>query len=240
MAVIKEIPIVEGTSSLAIGRKEDNDIVIDNPAVSSHHARILKQGNSYFVEDLNSTNGTFIGGKKILKAEIHHGTQVDIVKHSIVLIWEEEAALLKGAAAPPAAPVSTDQTVVLDFSKQKEMFAAAAKAPAAPAPAVDKIGCLRIVDGIVDKTEVELTNLVTYIGTDDAAVVKIAGGGIFGAPPKIAALINKRPEGYLLKAMKENYPKVNGQSVKDSVELKDGNVIEAGKTKMVFFFKEKK
>lgn len=239
MAVIKEIPISGETTSLSIGRKEDNDIVIDNPAISSHHAKIVKQGNSFFIEDLNSTNGTFITGKKILKAELHHNMQVDIARHSLVLIWDEEAA--SGAAAP-AAPISTDQTVVMDFSKQKEMFGAA-KPPqplTGAAGVTEKIGCLRIVDGIVDKTEVELTNLVTYIGTDEAALVKIRGGGIFGASPKIAALINKRPEGYIFKAMKEGYPKVNGNSVKDSVELKDGNVIETGKTKMVFFFKDKK
>jgi pSer/pThr/pTyr-binding forkhead associated (FHA) protein len=55
---------------LTIGRKDDNDICIDHMAVSGHHARIDKDTTegSYTVTDLNSTNGTFVNGKKMTTA----------------------------------------------------------------------------------------------------------------------------------------------------------------------------
>lgn len=88
--VIKEIPFPEEKTTITIGRKQDNDIVMDHPAISGHHAKIVKSGNSYIIEDLNSTNGTFIDGEKILKIELHHKTQVDMAKHSLVFINEEK------------------------------------------------------------------------------------------------------------------------------------------------------
>ncbi|OGS20678.1 MAG: hypothetical protein A2252_04710 [Elusimicrobia bacterium RIFOXYA2_FULL_39_19] len=240
-AVIKEIPIPESVKSLTIGRKPENDIVIDNPAISGQHARVTRFGDVYFIEDLNSTNGTFIKGKKILKAEIHHNDQVDIAKHSLQFIYEEELA---------GGQKANDKTVVLDPAKQQEMLEKSAPAVAPQTPPVqvtpeqagpDKIACLRVVDGIVDKTEIEITAVVTYIGTAEAAAIKYKPGtGIFaGGSPEIAGLINKRPEGFIFKALKEGFPKVNNVSVKDQILLKDGDIIEVGKTKMVMFFKDK-
>lgn len=57
-------------SEIKIGRHSDNDIVIDNIRVSRYHARILKEGEKWFIEDLGSSNGTFVNGKKIKKALI--------------------------------------------------------------------------------------------------------------------------------------------------------------------------
>ena len=237
MAVIKEIPIQEGVVSISIGRKEDNDIIIDNPAVSGHHARLVKHGNKFFIEDLNSTNGTFIAGRKILKAEVQHKMQIDIAKHSIVFIDDTPAE-----TTPANTPVvSSDQTVVIGATQQKELLENIATTQPYTLPKLEKVGCLRVVDGVVDKMEIEIYGLVTYIGTEDAAAIKFQpAGGIFGGgAPKIAGLINKRPDGYIFKALKEGFPKVNGQPLKDQVNLQDGNVIEVGKTKMVFFFKDK-
>lgn len=62
-------PIFEiSKSEIKIGRHSDNDIVIDNIRVSRHHARIIKEGEDWFIEDLGSSNGTFVNGKKIKKA----------------------------------------------------------------------------------------------------------------------------------------------------------------------------
>lgn len=71
--------------SLTVGRKNDNDIYIDHMAVSGHHARIDKiEGNaegSYTVTDLNSTNGTFVNGKKITTAILRPNDWITIGKH---------------------------------------------------------------------------------------------------------------------------------------------------------------
>jgi predicted component of type VI protein secretion system len=246
-AIIKEIPITKDVYT--IGRKPDNDIVIDNPAISGHHARIIKRGESYFVEDLNSTNGTFINDKKIITAEIHHKDGVLIASH-IIELFEDK----------PAPAMNADATVVMDPQKQKEFLAGlqqqkqqAASAPSVPpvsvhapsptpvpemspggAPSI-KSAMLKVVSGGVDQVEVELTQVVTYIGAAEQAHVRIKG--MFA--PRIAAAINKRAEGYLLKAVKEGYPKVNEKAIQESVLLQDGDMIETGGTKMVFMFRDK-
>lgn len=60
--VINELKIDQ--DEVIIGRDADNDVQIDNVAVSREHAKIIRGPNSYFIEDLNSTNGTFVNGKK--------------------------------------------------------------------------------------------------------------------------------------------------------------------------------
>jgi hypothetical protein len=53
---------------ITIGRGEDNQVRISDAAISKNHAAIYKKGAKYFVEDLNSTNGTYVDGKRIKKA----------------------------------------------------------------------------------------------------------------------------------------------------------------------------
>ena len=67
---------------ISIGRNSKNDVHIDNPAVSSSHAIVKKVMNTYFIEDLGSTNGTFVNEKRIDKYELFDGDEVTIGKHS--------------------------------------------------------------------------------------------------------------------------------------------------------------
>src|SRR5271165_5170299 len=94
-AILKEYDIEK--TSIAVGRKPDNDIVIDNPAVSGHHCRITLAGDTFFVEDLNSTNGVFVNGKKVMKAGLKDNDVVGVVKHALVFLDDRPAA---AAAAP--------------------------------------------------------------------------------------------------------------------------------------------
>ncbi len=68
-----------------IGRNSDNDIQIDNLAVSGRHARIFKKKDGYVIEDLGSTNGTFVDGKKITQRTIHENERITIGKHNLFL-----------------------------------------------------------------------------------------------------------------------------------------------------------
>jgi pSer/pThr/pTyr-binding forkhead associated (FHA) protein len=56
---------IELVAKISIGRDSDNDIVVDNKLASRHHAMIQKIKNAYFLKDENSTNGTFVNGKRI-------------------------------------------------------------------------------------------------------------------------------------------------------------------------------
>ncbi|OGS33114.1 MAG: hypothetical protein A2474_05490 [Elusimicrobia bacterium RIFOXYC2_FULL_34_12] len=227
-AVIKEMPVDKDV--ITIGRKEDNDISIDNPAVSGHHAKIFKQGDGYFLEDLNSTNGTFLNETKVLKAGIHNKDQVGLAKHTLIFINEEESA----APQKPSEQKSMggSETVIIDATKLREMLNDQPKVQGQG----EKVGFLKIIEGCVDQnTEIEIAGLLVYIGTGEQAQIKIKG--MFA--PSVAAAISHKPEGYTLKAVKEGYPKVNGDAINDIRQLHDGDMLEFGKTKMVFLLKQK-
>jgi pSer/pThr/pTyr-binding forkhead associated (FHA) protein len=221
-AVIKEIPLEK--NEYTIGRKPDNDIVIDNPAVSGHHARIVKVAGAWVVEDLNSTNGTFLRQQKLLKANLKHRDEVGVAKHTLVYVNEEEAS------APPAAPmpaVSSDATVVIS-------------APQAPAAAKEQkkaaetVGGLRVVGGETTASQFSLTGLTTYIGKSEQAAIRIKG--LFA--PDLAACVARKPEGYFLKVIKEKSVKFNGQVLADGSFIKEGDLIEVGSLKLVFYHQD--
>src|SRR5215204_7768233 len=85
--VIKEVQLTKDRTSL--GRRPYNDIVIDNLAVSGEHAVLQMAGNEVFIEDLNSTNGTYINGKAIKKQLLAHNDTVEIGKYKIKYLVEE-------------------------------------------------------------------------------------------------------------------------------------------------------
>jgi pSer/pThr/pTyr-binding forkhead associated (FHA) protein len=86
-----------------IGRLEDNTFQIAEPSVSSHHCEVLLRGNQIVVRDLNSTNGTYLGGEKIAEATVKPG--------QILRLGQVEMRL--EADTPPAAPKKLDQTMVM-------------------------------------------------------------------------------------------------------------------------------
>ena len=85
--VIKEVQITKDKTTL--GRRPYNDIVIDNLAVSGEHAVLQMVGADVFIEDLNSTNGTYINGKAIKKQLLAHNDTVEIGKYKIKYLVDE-------------------------------------------------------------------------------------------------------------------------------------------------------
>src|SRR5437588_8679209 len=75
---------------VTIGRLPDNDVVIDNPAVSSHHACVFRDGEDWVIEDLDSKNGTFVNGKRASRQVLHHSDVLLIGKHT--LLFDQHAA----------------------------------------------------------------------------------------------------------------------------------------------------
>ena len=91
--VIKELKIDQ--DEIIIGRDSGNDVQIDNIAVSREHAKIIRGPNYYLIEDLNSTNGTFVNGKKINKKFLKEDDEISIGKHSLQIVLEERSAIKK-------------------------------------------------------------------------------------------------------------------------------------------------
>ena len=77
-AVLKEYPLDKERTT--IGRKPQNDIQLDDPTVSGQHAAIMMLQNAY-VEDLNSTNGVVLNGKKVTRRQLNHGDIIKIGRH---------------------------------------------------------------------------------------------------------------------------------------------------------------
>ena len=78
-AALKEVPL--GTRPVTIGRAPDNDIPIDNLAVSNYHARVYVEAGSLVVEDLNSLNGSFLNDIRVERAMLKDGDAILIGKH---------------------------------------------------------------------------------------------------------------------------------------------------------------
>ena len=89
--VLKEINLV--TDSITIGRANDNDIVLDNQSASGHHAKIIKVANQYKLEDLNSTNGTFVNNNKVANKILKEGDIIAIGKHELWFVGENSESL---------------------------------------------------------------------------------------------------------------------------------------------------
>ncbi|MGZ3592835.1 MAG: FHA domain-containing protein [Syntrophales bacterium] len=223
-AVIREIPLDQDV--MTIGRKKDNDIVIDNQAVSGYHARIKKEANSLFVEDANSLNGTFINGQKISKGELHNGDVILIGVHTLDVILEKARETdLKGFAVRGR---SMDETVVVGAEEQKKILASQDKEK----PEI--LGGFIVIEGSTEKRDYLLKERVTTIGKEDGAGIHLRG---FFAP-RVAALVNRRREGYFITPAGGKTLKVNGQKVDHKYDLKDGDIVEAGGLKLQYYVKE--
>ena len=107
-----------------VGRLPDNDIRIDNPAVSGHHSLIINILNDSFLEDLNSTNGTYVNGKLIKKHALQHGDVVTVGHHQLRFVDTQSA---------DAEPDEFEKTMVI--TPGSAVAAAAAKKAQAIAPA---------------------------------------------------------------------------------------------------------
>jgi pSer/pThr/pTyr-binding forkhead associated (FHA) protein len=223
-AVVKEIPLDRDV--ITIGRKAENDIAIDNQAISGHHAKITKEGDAIFIEDANSLNGTYVNGQKVFKSELYNGDVILIGVHTLEVISDKiRETDTKGFAVRGR---SMDETMVIAPEDQKKILASADKEKP------DILGGFIVIEGSMDKRDYLLKERVTTIGKEDSAGIHLKG---FFAP-KVTALINRRKEGYFITPAGGKSLKVNGQQVDHRYDLKDGDIVETGGLKLQFYIKE--
>ena len=217
-AVIKEIKLDK--SGFTVGRKPDNDIVLENATVSGYHCKLYEAGGTWFVEDLNSTNGTFINGKKVLKAGLHNNDSVGVVKYFLVFIEDAPAQNAAGGDDSPAPEARPE--------------------PELPPQKARVQGWLEVLEGACEggKAEYELTDLSTYIGKRAQANIHYKDSGIFKTGPDVAIVITMRPEGYYLVPLKEGYARHNGNPLNEKIFLQDDDIIAAGGSKFRFYVKK--
>lgn len=85
--ILQEVKLARET--VRVGRDSDNEIQLDNPAVSRFHAEIYRQGYPFYVEDKNSTNGTYVNSNFVnWKAALNDGDRITIGKHDLIFQLE--------------------------------------------------------------------------------------------------------------------------------------------------------
>lgn len=238
-SVIREVPLDK--ERVTIGRKAQNDIQIENLAVSSEHARIVTILNDSFLEDMGSTNGTLVNGQPIKKHILQNNDLIEIGKYKLKFVNDGPAAAqttvedfertmvlrAPSAAAPrpaaPASPVSAPAAAPAVAAAPRPVPAQAASAPpGAAAPVVQ--ACIQIMSGPGVGKELPLTKSLTTLGKPGVQV----------------AVITKRPQGYFITHVEgANFPVVNGRTLDNQAHgLSDHDLIEIAGVKMEFFYKK--
>ena len=214
--------------SVTIGRLEDNDIVIENLAVSGHHAKIDSVGDGFLLTDLQSKNGCFVNEKMVASHWLSDGDIVSVGKHTLEFNLKEGE---KQAAASQGG--QRDQTMVMDTGRYRDLMDKSRATDQAGPASGKPVGMLSYLAG--GEGEVELARKLIKIGKDAASDIVVSGLTV-GAT---SATISKRPENYVLSYVSGlSKPKVNGKAVKQSVALNEFDVIEIGSVKLQFFTKD--
>ena len=236
-AVLKEILLQKAT--LTVGRTPGNDVVIDNPAVSGHHARLLLEQDHFLLEDMNSLNGTFLNNQRIRKSPLKDGDEILIGKHTLVFRDEGGTMPVVAAATDRTQQIKPmgEETVVLDTKKRREFLAKATTVATEGVSPTDKekLGCLTVLTGKTDQREYILTGKLTVIGKSDMATIKLHGW----FAPKVGAIINRKEGRYNISPSdKVGAAKVNSQNLTAPRDLQEGDTIEVSGVKMQFYFRE--
>lgn len=220
-----------------IGRLPDNDVRIDNPAVSGHQSLIINILNDSFLEDLNSANGTYVNGKLIKKHALQHGDVVTVGHHQlrfVEAVQEEEErddefarTMIIDNASDAVQQIAAEQAAVQQAASRGATEAAVAERPAPKIQGTTrptKIAKVQVLNGKFAGREVDLSKTLTTLGSAGVQVIAITrrAGGYF------AVIVENKSE--------SNPPSVNGQSLgSKAIQLAENDVIEIIGIKMGFF-----
>ena len=217
-----------GNEPVSIGRRPDNVIIIDHPVVSARHARVFREGNHYVIEDLRSTNGTFVNQQPIARHLLIEGDTVAVGKHTLVfsLAGSETEPAAAGDAAASLPEIDGGPLVTLNQqlsgqrlgpASQVDLMVPKTAIPTAPA----RTGSVRVVSGTSDRSEYALVAVTTIIGKSETAQIRTKGW----LKPKVAAAIARKGDGFTVTPMGAPVT-VNGETISSRQELADGDRIE--------------
>ncbi|MDO9151449.1 MAG: FHA domain-containing protein [Methylotenera sp.] len=217
-----------------IGRKSTNDIHLDNLAISGDHAVILKHGNDFFLEDLNSTNGTRLNNAAVRKQLLKNEDVIELGRFSLTFLDD----------ATSNATVAFEKTMMVhpsvfstkshnSFSHSEQIKTSTSTAPNVATSHSSKmqsnedhakptfIGKIQVLNGTSSGRELVLNKALTTLGKTGVQV----------------AVITKRPDGYFITHVEGNIlPVVNGVSTGVQARaLADHDVIELAGVKMEFY-----
>ena len=233
---VSKHPLEKG-KPLTIGRRNSNDVVIENLAVSGHHAKIDAVGDGYVLTDLQSKNGSFVNEQLVASHWLENGDVINIGKHTLEFSYQE------GESEEEDKFKTVDKTMLMDTPRHRSMVSKSTAKAGSPTPSEppvksaktqqQPVGVLSYLVG--GEGEILLKKKLTKIGKDPSSDIVVNGFGIKAT----AATISMRPDGYYLSHVGGLAKvKINGDAVKDSVPLKEFDIIELGSVKVQFFTKD--
>ena len=213
-----------------IGRLADNDIHIDNMAVSGHHALIINILKDSFLEDLNSTNGTYVNGKLVKKHALQEGDLITIGRHALKYVSGKPAA-----AAGSGDADDFEKTMIIrpgtkagaggpSMDSVNKAISEAGGAPIAEGAKGLPKGKLQVLSGSFAGKELELNKALTTLGRPGVQV----------------AAVTRRADGFFIVHVEsgpgQGFPTVNGKDIgAQAQKLNDNDVIELAGVKMGFY-----
>ncbi|MFA9441240.1 FHA domain-containing protein [Uliginosibacterium sp. sgz301328] len=239
--VLKEIALTKERTT--IGRKPHNDIQIDNLAISGEHAVIVAILNDAFLEDLNSTNGTYVNGMAVKKHVLKDNDVVELGKYRLKFLKDapefqaantfEKAFLPQGEGAQLGNAPRAHTETMLGFGEttltestptngwQTPPEAAGQATPAGSGS--EAVGVVQILSGRNAGRELELSKSLTTLGK----------------PGMQVAVITRRPHGYFITHVEgDSFPILNGRQLDAQAHLLgDHDVIEIAGVKMEFYLR---
>ena len=236
--------------SLKIGRQNKNDVVIQDMAVSGHHAKIDSVGDGFVLIDLQSKNGSFVNEQLTNSHWLVDGDIINIGEHSLIFNYSD------GENVPENENDQLERTIILDTSQYRNRMRKSnptrsiinvagfwdkhthrslredKKPRSAMQPAIRKqapVGLLKYLAG--GSGEVNLDRRYTTIGKHPTSDIVIKG--LFVGQTVVT--IKKQPDGFHLCYVGGiTKPKVNQKVIKKSILLKHEDVIDIGSTKLQF------
>ncbi|HEU4622025.1 MAG TPA: FHA domain-containing protein [Burkholderiaceae bacterium] len=241
--VLKEVVLTK--ERMTIGRKPHNDLVIDNLAVSGEHAVIVTILNDSFLEDLGSTNGTFVNGQPIKKHFLQNGDMIELGKYKLKFVADAPATLAPDLdkAVTLQAGVPTDSLPGLSTSQRNTALAATRD--------LGQTASMLSLSPPTTSTNPNMQRAPLFSGSDVALAARIvimdgpnAGRELqitkalttLGRPGVQVAVITRRPNGYFITHVEgAHYPIVNGKVLgAEACALHDNDMIELSSTRMQF------
>jgi pSer/pThr/pTyr-binding forkhead associated (FHA) protein len=229
---------------VTIGRLPDNRVVLDHPAVSSHHACVFGDGEQFIVEDLQSTNGTFVNGRRVSRRTLRDGDVMTIGRHTI--LFDRTATAQSGKSASADTVASGGETVFVDTRtlldkllvdadthRKNEALSArlteleqqtiGVRPPSAEAvEEANAVGILRVVDGSTDEPVYRLEKHTSLIGAAKSSLVRLNGW----FKPNVAVAITRNRQGYVATVI-GGRTCINSQPLSGRRhELKDGDMLD--------------
>lgn len=221
-AFVREVTLMRDRTTL--GRRPSNDIVIDNLAVSGEHAAVCRTPGGWSIEDLASTNGTYLNGRAIRREPLRHQDAIDIGRYQLRFLddppridLEKTLVVRPLGGAADSWPETVDPAAPGPHALRPPPRALPA---AAAAPGDAGAACLRVRSGAAAGREIALVKVVTTIGRPGQAVASITRrAGVYAI-----AHLDGEPPG-----------RVNGVTLtREPLALKPGDRLELAGIEMEF------